>query len=374
MKVGIITVCDNDINYGAFLQMYALKEYLEEIGHTVYIIQPPINENGFKRTFYEYKKQYNLKKNYLLLRKVWRLFRLAEKKIRLIFEERKYNNFCVNHHLHFLSIEDAQKECEIVILGSDEIWNIRNSSVASPFYFGKDFIGKRIFSYAVSAGDSTEKEFGGRKDVNYFLENMEDISVRDSNTRHIIENIVEKKCDVVCDPTILIETDRLMTENFTRKKPYLLLYVWDINECEISNLKRFAEENDLEIVCTMGGRNYSFADESVNISPLAFGKAIQNAKYVYASTFHGCIFSILNKKRAVYCCKNKKVYDLLKRYDQLERIFTDEMSYEMFCNMMKSAQDVEKLDKLILQQREYGRKWLKERIRTKSCSENNLYF
>ena len=39
MKIGIVTVYDSIVNYGSFLQAYALSAVLEERGHDTYFIR-----------------------------------------------------------------------------------------------------------------------------------------------------------------------------------------------------------------------------------------------------------------------------------------------------------------------------------------------
>ena len=39
MNIGIITVYESIDNYGSYLQAYALKRYLEQLGHTVFLLK-----------------------------------------------------------------------------------------------------------------------------------------------------------------------------------------------------------------------------------------------------------------------------------------------------------------------------------------------
>ncbi len=109
----------------------------------------------------------------------------------------------------------------------------------------------------------------------------------------------------------------------------------------------------------MAERNYKFADDNINISPLALGNAMKNAEYVYTSTFHGCIFSIINKKKSVYCLRSSKVHFLLETFQLENRICNEHTDYAVFCDMMEKEMDSRQIEDTIAGERARSLMWLR---------------
>ena len=46
MKIGVLTFCSTEDNYGQVLQCYALQFYLNSMGHETYLIKYDASRNG----------------------------------------------------------------------------------------------------------------------------------------------------------------------------------------------------------------------------------------------------------------------------------------------------------------------------------------
>ena len=85
-----------------------------------------------------------------------------------------------------------------------------------------------------------------------------------------------------------------------------------------------------------GGLYHSWCDRNVPCSPLQFVTLLKNAQYVYTTTFHGSIFSILLEKPFAVQIKTPKVRDLLCRQFSLEKVvLEDDAGYEAFCGCLE---------------------------------------
>lgn len=181
MHCGILTL-HNALNYGAFLQAFALKKTIEEeIGCEANVV--------------------SLAKNRWLER--------------LLLVKCKYPKRVIHHcrflremdkARHLLDIRrDGLERYDVIVVGSDELWNLENNSfIHRPEYFGRGIAGKRIISYAVSANAVTLEKFRkltkGCEDFSRF----DCISVRDLNTLRVVNSAGRKDAAVVIDPTLLL--------------------------------------------------------------------------------------------------------------------------------------------------------------------------
>ena len=145
MKIGIITFHRAD-NYGALLQTYGLQEAVRKLGHDVEIIDYRCDaiENA-----YVYKKIPKLRKKIVK----W-LFDL------LIRNPKKNNkrDRCQSFRKKYLHMTDSvktieerktiQKSFDVIITGSDQIWNSKITKGKDDWYcFKQDsFSGARIIS------------------------------------------------------------------------------------------------------------------------------------------------------------------------------------------------------------------------------------
>ena len=152
MKAGIITFSSAH-NYGAVLQVYAMQEYLKKMGIDVDIIN--YRPKAIDRVY----NLYTIKKS---KSKIIKLYRKSKKILKINFIDRwriiKRNNFedFINNVLNttkpYYSLSQIQKDFldyDILIAGSDQIWNIELTKGFDPTYFLEfgNKSAKRIFAY-----------------------------------------------------------------------------------------------------------------------------------------------------------------------------------------------------------------------------------
>ena len=150
-KIGILTFHFKD-NFGAVLQCYAMQEYLSSIGYDVEVIN--FKPGYFRRTASIVKQQIK----YLLTNfKSLNIFLYCKQIVALVIQTRKFKAFRkkflkTSMHLNASSINHNLNNYDLIITGSDQIWNsIKSYSKA---YFLKpfsDYHGKR-FAYAACRG------------------------------------------------------------------------------------------------------------------------------------------------------------------------------------------------------------------------------
>lgn len=272
MNIGIVTTYD-EINYGAFFQALFLKLFLEEEGHSAFFIINPKEKYNFaeRRLVYGGRNPFTLVK---VMQKIWK-FKSAK-----------------STYLNEIKVNSKEFDnLDLLIFGSDEIWNIENciSAHANEFFFGEFTDAKKI-SYAASAGSS--------KNLSSYKRSLRDfkmLMVRDENTMALLKSIGLESKKVV-DPTLLIECPEYLTfDSVKRNRPYLLYYC--VNQCDefLEGAKKAAQMNDLDLISV--GYKHSNLKNYINVGPNEWLNMIRGADIVYTDMFHGAIFASKFKKR-----------------------------------------------------------------------------
>lgn len=347
MKIGIITVQDLN-NFGTFLQAYGLQHTLESMGHEVFFIRSYTKKYA-RGMFYRirpYGKEYRhlpsfIKKNF----KGW-------KKHQVFLKDQK----CFRVLDHY---ED--EKLDLVILGSDEIWNTTNPLFQTPIFYGEGI--QPVMAYAPSIGNATFEDMKCIPEE--LFRRIDPILARDSRTVEFLKSL-QIDAPLVCDPTILAKTSifrRPYSHRLMKKTPYLLLYSYghEINEQMRTYILDFAHDRGLRVFSA--GFDINWCDGVINCAPLDFCAVLENADYVFTSTFHGTIFSILNHKQFVSLPYSPKTTNVLHSLGLQERVIdTERFDQSVLANMLDSPIDYDAVDAIILQQRTSSLELLKKGI------------
>jgi len=283
-KVGIFTLT-HALNYGAFYQMYAMARYFEKYGYevTVYDCQRTLKYKIIRNFSYHLGRQ--LRKSILHLK-----FRKDREAIR------------IEPYLG--------QDMDLAILGSDEIWNLKNKSFEhSREYLGLGITAHSIIAYAPSVGYAEPEILIGDDDFQQGLRNSDGILVRDKKTKSIAERVTGRIISEVVDPTILFNSwGELLTNDLEQGADYILYYGYTSTPKFKSALISFAKEKGLKIY-TAGFRKHAWCDKNFLIGPSGFLNLMKNAKYVFTDTFHGLVMAVLFDKSICYAAPMQKIRD-----------------------------------------------------------------
>lgn len=323
MKIGIVTIY-KAYNYGSYLQAYAMQRILEKLGHQVIILDC-------------------FKNKYSLIRSL-----ISKKPSIMMFNIKRH--FTYNRAWKELNIiKHKQQIFDVVIIGSDEVWNIKNCSFEHwPEYFGYRLNAKRIVAYAPSCGFTTLGDFLENQFYINGIKQIDHVFARDEATKIICQTIRHKECQEVVDPTILyLDNWKYEIKPFkdTYNNNYILYYSYNRNPLMLDYIKRFSKEKNLKIV--VAGFKYDWCDESLIVEPKQFLFLMKNAKYVITTTFHGTIFAVIFKKLFIgfHPNKNQKVHDFLKQVGLEHRVHTANMTYSHFKDILEETIDYTSIQK-----------------------------
>ena len=291
MKVGILTF-HRAHNYGAIMQLYALKTYIENLGHEVQVI--------------DYIKE-RIDRGYPKVR-LPKTGTEEEKEILEYGEEaykrkwEKFNKFIMEldktEEVH--SEEDLEKlDLDYIICGSDQIWNPNYTEGFDPVYFGgKNKIARKI-SYAASMGIK-RANLEDEKTLEDRLSNLDYISVREECLRKYAQKFTNKRVQTVLDPSLLLDAeDYLRIEIKPQYSNYLFVYTMFENENMMKIADKIAKEKGLTVVELTQDGNKPNKEHHIQVSdagPGEFIGLVNNADFIVTNSFHGTNFALIFNK------------------------------------------------------------------------------
>ena len=288
-SVMIVTLWDSN-NYGAYLQAFSLGNYCRKLGYNVSYLEDSKEDHKLKN---QISKKLN-KTVYQI--KLARKFKKAKNVFKLVS-----HSFAVDY----------------VLVGADEVWNVNNNYFQHlDYYLGYNLNSKKIISYAPSCNGTKKGEFLSVYSNKNFT-NFNRISVRDNNTASLVYSIQGTNPKVVLDPTFLTDNyeEFIITPSINN---YVFVYGYGFLKEEISEIKRFASDRNLKIISA--GAFLDWTDEQICSSPFEFLGLIKHSEYVFTSTFHGTVFSIIfNKIFFSFARNNSKVLEILDLFDLNKR-------------------------------------------------------
>ena len=290
-NVGIIT-CHAAYNYGAALQAYGLSHAIKSLGYKAeHIDFRQAQLTNTYRVFQPMNSAKNLIRNFLVLFTYKKDKARAEK-----FEKFMREDLCLSSK-RYSSLQELEEETfdySHYICGSDQIWN-RNLFIDSDAYY-LSFVknGKKI-AYAPSMGNAVEIS---EKRLE-MIKSFDFISVREESGRKYLLEKLGYNCDVVIDPTFLLEKsnwDDLAGERIIKDR-YLYFYTVGEHQPAFKVAEEIAEKLHIKVVVsqTCGFRSpypkgWIKCYES---GPREFLNYIKYADFVVASSFHGTAFSVI---------------------------------------------------------------------------------
>ena len=302
MKIGIITRWCS-FNYGTNLQFFALYHFLKEAGHSPFLIR-----------YYQGNFLHNLAPNTVygndevpFMKFLATIFFMP-----MEFYTRQIGNFVDNFDVSpriYQSGEELIKqppEADVYIAGSDQVWNfwtqpmdaIQADSQAMLVQFGPDSI--KRFSFAASFGNQTLTN-GYKEMFTEAFRQFDYVSVREKAAIELCKECGINDPEWVPDPTLLLPAktylDMLPDDRAEERpeKPYLFLYLLNVNQAAIEQAQRMAKERSCELKIVGANLAYGLSIPGVTISATIpqFVHLIANADYVLTDSYHGTAFSLI---------------------------------------------------------------------------------
>jgi hypothetical protein len=300
-KIGVLTF-HRCINYGSYWQARCLVEEMRARGHDAVLLEHTSSRVN--------RAEWRCALQPVLPTPTPKSDRpLYARKIRKFFEA-----FALLPGSPCFSLENpvSIESYDLVIVGSDEVWNLRHPWYGRyPLFYGSGIRAKRLASYAASFGNYPASE-GLDPTWADRLRQFECISVRDENSRQIIKTALGFDPDLVLDPCLQFPPQSTQCQHDERA-PYVAVYGHNFTAWFSQELRRWAKSCGYQLV-SIGYRN-DWADEQwLTAGPEEFAYFMAHAEAVATNFFHGCVFSLVNTKPFV--CelsdyRSNKVRDLM---------------------------------------------------------------
>lgn len=297
-KIGIMTM-HRVLNCGSALQAYSLQQFLENNGYDVEIIDY-IYPNKYHKSYTDQRGIFRkfasfIYHNFLIgdLRKLRSSFNRFYKKY-LKLSPSKYRT------INSLKINCPKYDC--YISGSDQVWNPRYIRYDTSFMLSFVLNSPKISYSSSFSVNSIPNEF---KDIYAScLKDYKHISIRESSSSNIINELISKDSTLVVDPTLLLEPSDFLeiakSSNIVIDQPYILVYVlgyaWDPYPYVVDIINRIDEDLKLPIVVLSFNTKYL---KRLNSSVVEYAPTPENfiylfsrAKFVITDSYHGTIFSV----------------------------------------------------------------------------------
>ncbi|ODM24844.1 hypothetical protein A7W90_00690 [Clostridium sp. Bc-iso-3] len=329
MKIGILTY-HRSINYGAYLQAYALCSVISERYPSASV---ELIDYDMKASDRFYKRQLLRKtlvtksmKGFIYYLQQYKTFERSQSKLKLSSESLYYSN-----------LEEFEKyikgKYDLIIAGSDEIWRINSfRGFPSPYWLPGNLQCVKM-SYAASARIDYDSISQEDKDLmKNILSDFCYIGVRDESTKHCVDKVIGSSLAYInCDPTFLYPY-RVSVENGRN----ILINKFGINP-DKKTIGFMLEDSEIprKFVSTYGDKyNYislfDYHKETRNyarLSPFEWIDVISALDLFITSRFHGVCFALKNNVQFIAVeerktsIDNSKIYDILNRLNLCERYY-----------------------------------------------------
>ncbi|RST30417.1 polysaccharide pyruvyl transferase family protein [Sphingomonas ginkgonis] len=243
---------------------------------------------------------------------------------------------------------------ETVVVGSDEVWNLRHPWYGGkPIFTGVGLPAERLVSYAASFGNH-DAAWGIPDHYAERLKRFDHLSVRDENSRCAVAASTGREPAMVLDPVL----------QFGRPAPvgsggYLLVYGHSFPDWYAAAVRAAADRHGLRVL-SFGYRNDWADEQRVDAGPMDFPAVVAGAAGVATNFFHGCVFALLHDKPFVTTAteyRRNKLNDLTADLAAARHLVDERIGHDEFDALLLSPLD-RRIGERIAERRQEGHDYL----------------
>lgn len=181
---------------------------------------------------------------------------------------------------------------DVVVIGSDEVLNLSHPWYGGKrLFWGEGVAASRVVTYAASSGNM-DADGGLAPDWRARLGRLDAISVRDENTRAVVQAATGRTPEMVLDPVLQFPPNVAPADE---PAPYLLVYGHHIPDWFAARVRDAARRRGWRTI-SVGYRNDWADEQRLDAGPHDFAALVAGAQAVATTYFHGCVFSLVNGK------------------------------------------------------------------------------
>lgn len=334
MRIGILTFhyC---YNYGALLQAYASKRYLETLGVEVWF--PDYLPDYFRKSispFREWRRNWGVMSG-----QFWKMLPFTIRlKMESMSRRRVFEGFRKQHIPRISYAGKNDLACDVANydgfwVGSDQVWNLNWMKSFDGFYY-LDFIPSesncRRIGYAPCFGRK-DQPLKLLEQAVPLISKFDSIGARNAVTRDLVREKTGRDVTSVCDPTLLWDFKEFIQPN--TDGDYILIYSLDkalfpLGGELVAYYKKFYNCKVIQLLSENAFTSPDVDRRACDAGPAEWVSLIYNAKFVVTDSFHACLFALkFQKKFAVYSSgwRKMRLVDILKRVQLENRLILDKV-------------------------------------------------
>lgn len=316
--IGIMTFF-RAVNYGAILQVYALQEFLNDLGINNEIIDYRCD---YIEKIYSPMPNVSIKHIKTFLKQVKQI--PIKYKSRRVFDSFIENNITKTNPLTKEMLQSFCRKYYGVITGSDQVWNLSLSG--GDLSFALDFLSEtnvKKLSYSASLGPSIIEQSSIVK-LKPCLQEFDFLSVREETGLQQVYEMTGQKPVIDADPTVLLDIEKwneLSNRSKLKYKKFIFLYIMQPSDVLTEVAKELAKKNNYEIysIC-MVENDLKLGHNLKGSSVEDFLWLIKNSEYVVTNSFHGIMLSIRFHKDFYWSLQVGKNMSN-PRFDMLDKLY-----------------------------------------------------
>ena len=302
-KAAILTWCDNNgpTNYGQILQCYAMQHLVKEAGYEPVVVQYRkkgpwdmlkhnfSNRTAFGRSMNErYERHFNLK--VVEKEETLRVKRFKEFIKRYI----PLSPPCYTKKM----VEEMTTDCEVLICGSDQIWNPIHFDPIWFLDFGTP-LQKRI-AYAPSGVFYEKPEFEAcYREMASLIERLDKAGIREQAGADILKKYTNKEIEVQEDPTLRLGRSQWdqVAEKRVIEGNYIFCYLLGSLAPYQMVLRELKNKYQAEKIVYIPTNAFSDSElkkyqKYEDAGPAQFLSLVKYAKAVCTDSFHGTVMAV----------------------------------------------------------------------------------
>ncbi len=306
--VGIITFhCSN--NYGAMLQTYGLKHFLNSSGIQADVVryEPPyLTGRHWWIPYVPFKASKS---------RIWCLIHpftgfAANLMIRKRFARQRANmgRFRTDHLIRKgqprILFEKGLKKLSYryYIVGSDQIWNPNITCGLRKAYFGafENSRKRKVIAYAASFGGvSVPARY--EKAFSELVKHVDAVSMREEAAIPYVKKCYPGEVTAVLDPVFFLRKEQWKkVERTPDRDGYIFVYITERNQYLSAYAKKLSQDTGLRVLEVRTGQLGTQEEDftmDFTAGPAEFLGYIHKAAYVVTNSFHAVAFSIIYEKK-----------------------------------------------------------------------------
>lgn len=314
MRIGILTASRTD-NNGTDLQALAMQNLFQKLGCPNvelinYVCENIDCEHIQKlsiRNIIFWPLRYYIHRNHMSFRKCF---------------------FCKSS-LIFYKSNLHQVEYDVIVVGSDQIWNLDLTGGDMSFYLPFSTKAKK-YSYAASLGSAKIEKWNRKYNIKSLLQAFDGISLRETSGVDSLFKIgISSRHDL--DPILMGDPEDW--KGFTTpaiKKNYILLYLVEPSQLAIDYARKISKEKGWKIfMCNPPVKPVKGVTRLFFVGVGKWLNLLANANMVITNSYHGLSFSILFQREFRLCklqdeMNNNRMRDLLEELSLTDRVLDRE--------------------------------------------------